>query len=144
MPERLRVLLDEHVDRQITALFAPELEVYTVPEMGWEGLRNGELLRAASAEFDVFVTMDRNLPYQQNLSVVNLAVVVVRATSNAFTDVAPLMAKINEAVRQLGRGRLLRSRASTPLRPTAGRLRHIDAGRFLSKNNQQHPPRFRD
>ena len=64
-----------------------------------DGLKNGRLLRAASAEFDVFVTMDRNLQYQQNIQVLDLAVVVIRSVSNAFAEVAPLMPDVNEAVR---------------------------------------------
>ena len=59
----------------------------------------GELLRAAAAEFDVFLTTDRNLPYQQNLKALDLAVVVIRSVSNAFADVAPLMPEVNAAVR---------------------------------------------
>jgi hypothetical protein len=62
-------------------------------------LKNGELLRAAAGEFDVFVTMDRNLPSQQNLKALDLAVVVIRAVSNAFVDVAPLMPAVNEPPR---------------------------------------------
>lgn len=73
-------------------------DVVTVHERGWDGKQNGELLRAAEGEFDVFVTMDRNLPYQQNLKVLDLAVVVIRASSNAFSEVAPLMPKVNAAI----------------------------------------------
>ncbi len=94
-----RVLLDENVDRQLKPLFDTDLEVLTVREQGWDGVKNGELLRAAAEEFDVFVTMDRNLPYQQNLKVLDLAILVVRSVSNAFVDVAPLMPAVNAAVR---------------------------------------------
>lgn len=101
MPESpsRHVLLDENVDRQLAALFDTDLMAVTVREQGWDGLKNGTLLRSAAAEFDVFVTMDRNLPYQQNLNDLELAVVVIRSVSNAFVDVAPLMPKVNEAVR---------------------------------------------
>ena len=101
MPETAarRVLLDENVDRQLKPLFDADLEVLTVRERGWDGVKNGELLRAAADEFDTFVTMDRKLPYQQNLQVLDLAVVVVRSVSNAFIDVAPLMREVNAAVR---------------------------------------------
>ena len=80
-------------------LFAPEFEVMTVRERGWGGKENGELLLSAEQEFDAFVTMDRNLEYQQNLRVLKLGVVVLRATSNTFSVVAPLMPKVNEALR---------------------------------------------
>ena len=106
MPEvtTRRVLLDENVDRQLKPLFDTDLGVLTVQERGWGGLKNGELLRAAAAEFDVFVTMDRKLPYQQDLKALDLAVVVVRSVSNAFVDVAPLMPKVNAAVRSAESG----------------------------------------
>ena len=94
-----RVLLDENVDRLIRPLFDADLDVLTVQERGWDGLSNGKLLRAASAEFDMFVTMDRSLPHQQNLEVLDLAVVVIRSVSNAFVDVFPLMPEVNAAVR---------------------------------------------
>ena len=50
--------------------------------MGWLGKTNGELLRAAESEFDAFLTIDRRLPFQQNLSGYSLAVVVVRGSRN--------------------------------------------------------------
>ena len=59
-------------------------EVQTVQEAGWAGLKNGELLqRAEAAKFEVFVTADQNLEFQQNLQRTGLLVVVVRAASNA-------------------------------------------------------------
>jgi hypothetical protein len=94
----MRVLLDENVDRLLKPLFNATFDVVTVQERGWSGLANGDLLRAAAGEFDVFVTMDRNLPHQQNLTALELAVVVIRARSNAFVDVAPLMPAVNEAL----------------------------------------------
>ena len=95
----MRVLLDENIDRLLKDLFAAEFEVMTVRERGWDGKRNGELLLSAEREFDAFVTMDRNLEYQQNLRVLKLGVVVLRATCNAFAVVAPLMPEVNEALR---------------------------------------------
>ena len=59
MPEAStrRVLLDENVDRQLKPLFDADFEVLTVQEQPWDGLKNGELLRPAAAEFDSLVTM---------------------------------------------------------------------------------------
>ncbi len=95
----MRVLLDENIDRLLKPLFDTAFEVVTVQEQGWASMHNGVLLRAAAQHFDVFVTMDRNLPYQQNLGVLNLAVVILRAHSNAFSTVAPLMPQVNDAIR---------------------------------------------
>jgi len=100
MPElTLRVLLDENVDRLLKPLFDPAFYVVTVQEHGWTGKANGALLRSAATAFDAFVTMDRNLPYQQNLKALDLAVVVIHARSNAFAHVGPLMPHVNEAIR---------------------------------------------
>jgi hypothetical protein len=77
----MKLLLDECIDQR----FATEIvgyEVRTVPEMGWANIKNGQLLTLAQAEFDAFITVDRNLPYQQNLPKYNIAVVVLRAKSN--------------------------------------------------------------
>lgn len=59
----------------------PGHQVSTAYEMGWSALRNGELLKAAEADFDVFVTTDRNLRYQQNLGGRRLAILVLPTTS---------------------------------------------------------------
>jgi hypothetical protein len=60
----LKVLLDECVDARLVASLA-SIDVRTVADQGWLGISNGKLLALASAEFDVFVTVDRNLPFQQ-------------------------------------------------------------------------------
>ncbi|HEY3547192.1 MAG TPA: hypothetical protein VGK17_14050 [Propionicimonas sp.] len=59
--------------------------------MGWATIRNGELLARASEEFAVFVTVDRKLPSPQNLSVLAIAVVVLRARTNRQADLRPLV-----------------------------------------------------
>jgi predicted nuclease of predicted toxin-antitoxin system len=58
----VRLLLDECVDRRL-ARDIPGHEVVTVVSLGWAGVRNGELLRRAAGNFDVFVTVDRNLAF---------------------------------------------------------------------------------
>ncbi len=94
-----RLLLDENIDRMLKELFDNDFEVVTIAERGWQGKKNGELLRLTANEFDVFVTMDKNLEYQQNLGALDLAVVVIRAYSNAFAIVSTLMPRVNETVR---------------------------------------------
>ncbi|MDQ3585743.1 MAG: hypothetical protein M3407_08225 [Acidobacteriota bacterium] len=82
-------MLDECVDRRCAEELSPH-EVKTVPQMGWAGIKNGQLLSLAEAEFEVFVTVDRNLSFQQNLSRYNIAVLILRATSNRLADLIPL------------------------------------------------------
>lgn len=95
----MRILLDEQLPRQLARHF-PSHAVRTVQQQGWAGLGNGELLsRAASHGFEIFITADQNLRFQQNLAGSPLAVIVVVAPSNALEDLLPLMPSLLEAVR---------------------------------------------
>ena len=94
----MRVLLDECLPRKLKREIQADV-VKTVPEMGWAGTKNGALLRLAEQEFDVFLTNDQNLEYQQNLSRFDLAVVVLIAPTNDVDDLKPLMPAASEAVR---------------------------------------------
>jgi len=58
----MKTLLDECIDRKLAREF-PGNEVKTVPQMGWAGVKNGQLLALAQAEFDIFITVDRNLSF---------------------------------------------------------------------------------
>lgn len=90
----MRVLLDEQLPRQL-ARELTDHEVHTVQQRGWAGLKNGELLRnAAEAGFEVFVTADQNLEFQQNLSDSELFVLVLVAQSNTLEDLLPLVPSI--------------------------------------------------
>ena len=66
-------------------------EVSTVQRSGWTGIKNGTLLGLAAADFDVFLTMDRNLEFQQNLVTLPIAVLVVEALSNRMEHLVPLV-----------------------------------------------------
>lgn len=79
----------ECLPRRLKAQF-PDHVVLTVPEAGWAGKKNGELLRAASGNVDVFITVDSNLVYQQHLISLPFGVVVFSAHSNRLLDLIPL------------------------------------------------------
>lgn len=89
----MNILLDECIDRRLAKQLSGYI-VKTVPQMGWAGIKDGELLRLAEIEFDLFITVDRNLPFQQNLAVLDLAVVVLQVTSNRLADIQVLIPKI--------------------------------------------------
>jgi Domain of unknown function (DUF5615) len=89
----VRVLLDECVDRRLARDILGH-DVRTVPEVGWAALTNGELLARAQRDFDIFVTVDRNLPFQQDLSRFSFAVIVLRAASNRLGDLRSLMPEL--------------------------------------------------
>lgn len=99
----MRVLLDECVDRRLAREIA-EHEVITVPDAGWASAKNGELLELAQKKFDVFVTVDRNLSFQQHLTTFSIAVVILRARTNRLIDLRPLIPKLLEALPRAKRG----------------------------------------
>ena len=86
----MRALLDESLPLRLAKEFKT-LAVETVHSRGWAGLKNGELLSRAAADFDVFVTADQNLRYQQNLSGFDIAVIVLAAPTNRIEDLKPLI-----------------------------------------------------
>ena len=75
----MRLLLDESVPRNLRR-FLPDHTVRTVIEMRWGGITNGEVLRLAASEFDAFITVDKNLRYQQNLARRQIGIVVLLST----------------------------------------------------------------
>ena len=97
------MLLDECVPRRLRREL-PGHDVRTVNEMGWSGVKNGPLLRRAAQEFDVFLTVDQGVEYQQNLLGVDLAVVVMVATSNDIDDLRPLMPRVRETLDSVSPG----------------------------------------
>lgn len=93
----MKILLDECIDRRFTREF-PDLEVRTVPQMGWSGVKNGELMKLAEIEFDVFITVDRNLSYQQNLPRYAIALIVLQAVSNRYADLKPFADQVKASL----------------------------------------------
>jgi predicted nuclease of predicted toxin-antitoxin system len=86
----LRIFVDECVDWRLARDIVGH-EVKTAREMGWTTLKTGELLALASKQFEVFVTVDRNLSFQQNLPAFEIAVVVLRSRSNRLGDLQRLV-----------------------------------------------------
>jgi hypothetical protein len=93
----MRVLLDECVPRALRKELLGH-EVRTVAEAGWAGVKNGELLQLAAKEFDLLLTVDRNLEYRQNFAGLALAVIIVHASSNDISMLRPLMPAVLAAI----------------------------------------------
>jgi hypothetical protein len=90
----MRILLDECLPAGLGRELVGH-DVSTAPKMGWAGLKNGVLLtRAVSAGFDVFLTVDKNLPKEQKLAVYVIAVVVLRCATNDIADLKKLMPEL--------------------------------------------------
>jgi hypothetical protein len=99
----MRLLLDECVDRRLAKEFVG-YEVKTVPQMGWAGIKDGQLLTLAETEFDVFITVDRNLSFQQNLPQFNIAVIVLQAPSNRLADLKSLAPLVSAVLANASKG----------------------------------------
>jgi predicted nuclease of predicted toxin-antitoxin system len=91
----VKVLLDECLPRYLKRALAGH-EVQTVQESGWSGLKNGELLNLAESRFDVFLTSDQNLRYQQNLAGRRIA--IVELPTSTLSTVQVLVPQILSAL----------------------------------------------
>ena len=89
----MKLLLDECVVRDLKSDLAGH-EVSTVVEAGFGGLENGQLLRAVAGKYDVLITVDRNLPFQQNIVSLQIAVLILTSTGITYADLKPLVPKI--------------------------------------------------
>ena len=89
----MRILLDEDFPRRLGKHLADH-EVSTVQQNGWSGLMNGKLLALAATRFDVFLTMNGNLEYQQSLASLPIAVLVVQAVSSRIEHLEPVVPAI--------------------------------------------------
>jgi hypothetical protein len=89
------VVIDECLPKRLARLL-PGHPVFTVPQMGLAGFQNGKLLQALSGRCKAFVTIDSNLSYQQNLTTLPYAIIVLSAASNRIEDIAPLAPSILE------------------------------------------------
>jgi predicted nuclease of predicted toxin-antitoxin system len=101
----MKLLLDECIDRRLARELKGEHVIKTVPQMGWATIKNGKLLALAETEFDVFITVDRNLSFQQNLPKFNIAVLVLHARSNRLADLKPLVPQILIKLPKMSKGK---------------------------------------
>lgn len=105
----MKVFLDECVDWRLSHELAGH-DVRTARQMGWTAIKNGELLALAAQEFDVFVTVDRNLAFQQNLRNVAIAVIVLEAKTNRLADLKSLIPQFLVALQTAQPGTIERIR----------------------------------
>lgn len=100
----MRVLLDECVPKRLGQAIVGH-DVSTVPQQGWSGKKNGELLRVMEAAgWDVLLTVDQGINFQQNLKGAALAIVVMFGASNQLADLLPLVPDVLEALEEIQSG----------------------------------------
>ncbi len=99
----MRIFLDECIDWRLARDIAGH-EVKAARQMGWTTIKNGELLALAAREFDVFVTVDRNLAFQQNVTELAIAVIVIEARTNRLADLQVLVPKLLRSLASISTG----------------------------------------
>ena len=102
----MRLLPDEQVPRRLKKSFAGH-NVQTVRDMGWNGKSNGELLELARDEFDAFITLDRKLEYQQNITEKDILIIVLITRRNSIEYIEPLVPEVLEALNNPKRGEVV-------------------------------------
>jgi hypothetical protein len=101
----MTVRLHENIPRKLKwRLIERDFEVVTVPDRGWAGMTNGELLSRAEDEFDALLTMDQGIEHQRNIANHALGVVTVVAPNNEYETLLPLVPEMAEALRQVEAG----------------------------------------
>ena len=108
-----RVLLDENLPRRLRRDL-PDFAVRTVQEENWTSLANGQLLGRAQDRFDVLLTADRRLQFQQNLSRFNIGVVVILTASLRYRHIRVAIEAIRDALASVESGRLLQVQVPFP------------------------------
>jgi predicted nuclease of predicted toxin-antitoxin system len=104
----MNVLLDENIPRKLRwRLTERGIEVVTVPDRGWAGVTNGELLNRANGEFDVLLTMDQGIEYQKNIQDRSLGIVTILAPDNEYETLLPLVPDVESALQELEAGRIV-------------------------------------
>ncbi len=94
----MRILLDENLPADLAAELAGH-EVSTVASVGWQGIKNSELLRRAQGRFEVLVTMDRNIEFQQNIPAFEVTILLLQEQSNRMVHLRPLVPAILTALK---------------------------------------------
>lgn len=103
----MRILIDECLDWRLCRALI-EHECCSVQDAGWEGLTNGRLLEEAEKQFDLFLTGDRNLRFQQNIGRLKLAVIILETRSTRLVDTIQLIPLVLTALKTIRPGQVVR------------------------------------
>jgi hypothetical protein len=93
----MRIILDECLPRRLLRDI-PDHQITTVPRQGWAGVTNGVLLARIGSDFDIFITMDSNIVYQQNLEGLQLCLIVLHGPNSRYETLQPLLPAIRSAI----------------------------------------------
>jgi hypothetical protein len=102
----MRILLDENLPQKLR-LHLTEHNVFTIGYMGWKGLTNGQLLSMAEQHFDAFITIDRNIQFQQNVGTRDIGIILLVAPNNQLQTLVPFVPEIEATLATLKPGELI-------------------------------------
>ena len=103
----MKLLLDECAPRRLKNYFVGH-DVSTIEQAGFKGLKNGNLLRAAEGKFEVLITVDKNIEYQQNTAALPLAIVILAAVINRLESLLPLIPNALKVLETIKTGDVVR------------------------------------
>ena len=104
----MKILLDECVPRKIKFLFAAEgIFCEKVRDAGWSGKENGELLSLAEQQYQILVTIDKNIKHQQNLAGRDISILIIRTVSNDYEDIRHFIPAAVEALKSIRPGQFV-------------------------------------
>lgn len=110
----MRILLDECLPKKLKKEFQ-NYDVKTVPEMGWSGKKNGELLSLAEAHFEILITADQNLRYQQNLKGRSIIIFVLKSPNSRYETVRSLIPEVIEKISGTTKSEIIEIEYKKPL-----------------------------
>jgi predicted nuclease of predicted toxin-antitoxin system len=101
-----KILLDENLPIKLKSQLQ-SFEVYTVYDKGWDSFKNGKLLqKAMEDEFDIFLTSDKNIEFQQDIAVINIAFIVLDIILLKWSHIEPLIPELRELIPLVEKGKL--------------------------------------
>lgn len=104
----MKILLDENIPKRLKyRIIESGYEVHSIRDMNWLGLKDGELLKqAVENEFDVFITSDKNIVYQQNIAIIKMAFIVLDILRLKFTFIQPLLPQLLNTLLHVAKGQI--------------------------------------
>ncbi|MEO6869574.1 MAG: DUF5615 family PIN-like protein [Ginsengibacter sp.] len=97
----MKILLDECVTKRLKP-YLTEFEVFTVSQMKWNGIKNGELMTMCVENgFDLILTIDKNLKYQQNLDNYELTIAILNSSTSKIEELTLFMSSFKDQINKL-------------------------------------------
>ena len=102
----MKIIVDECLPNRLTKALVGH-EAILVQKAGFSGYKDKTLLEAIEGKFEVFITIDSSLPFQQNVTEYSFSIIVLKALSNTFEDIEPLVPKLFDVLDELKGGEVL-------------------------------------